>query len=248
MGDSLPNAEKQPASEGANSAVWILRVVVGGAIVAALVFLPVADWLQVAVDYIESMGSVGILLFILLYIVATVFFLPGSILTLGAGAIYGVAWGSVWVSIASTLGASAAFLVGRYLARDRIAAKIAGRSSFAAIDEAVAVQGWKIVGLTRLSPVFPFNLLNYAFGLTKVKFSHYVLASWLGMMPGTVLYVYLGYAARAATEASEVGAAQTALRIAGLIATIAVTVVITRAAKKALGKVVPATQEPDEVG
>ncbi len=248
MGESLPQIEKQAAGQGSNLRLWILRVALAVAIIAALVFLPVADCLQYAIDSIERMGGLGVVLFILLYILASVFFLPGSILTLGAGAVYGVVWGSIWASIASTLGASAAFLIGRYLARDRIASKIAAKPSFAAIDEAVALQGWKIVGLTRLSPVFPFNLLNYAFGLTKVEFGHYVLASWLGMMPGTVMYVYLGYAARAATEASEASAAQTALKVAGLIATIAVTVLITRTATKALAEAVPATQNPEGSG
>ncbi len=245
MSESISPSESNRPAKTSNIGTWIFRIAIISAIIAALIFLPVSEWLQSAIDYIEELGSIGILLFILLYIIASVFFLPGSVLTLGAGAIYGVVWGSVWVSIASTLGASVAFLVGRYIARDKIAGKIAGNSSFSAIDEAVAHQGWKIVGLTRLSPVFPFNLLNYAFGLTKVKFSHYVFASWIGMMPGTIMYVYLGYAARAASEASEAGAAQTALKIGGLIATIAVTVIITRTAKKALDKAVPSKQETD---
>lgn len=239
MSESLSTGDTNSQKTESKVSVWILRIVVIGTIIATLVFLPVSEWLQSAINYIDELGSVGVILFIFLYIVASVFFLPGSVLTFGAGAIYGVVWGSVWVSIASTLGASVAFLVGRYLARDKIAHKIAGNPSFSAIDEAVAHQGWKIVGLTRLSPVFPFNLLNYAFGLTKVKFHHYVIASWIGMMPGTIMYVYLGYAARAATEASEAGSAQTALKIGGLIATIAVTVLITRTAKKALDKAVP---------
>ncbi len=245
MSDPIPTTSPPAAKTGSNVGNWILRITIVAALIAALVFLPISEWLQSAIDYIEDLGATGVIVFIVLYIIAAVFFLPGSVLTLGAGAIYGVAWGSVWVSIASTLGASAAFLVGRYLARDKIAHKIEGNPSFTAIDEAVAHQGWKIVGLTRLSPVFPFTLLNYAFGLTKVKFSHYVLASWIGMMPGTIMYVYLGYAARAATEASEAGLAQTALKVGGLIATIVVTVIITHTAKKALDKAVPITQQVD---
>jgi uncharacterized membrane protein YdjX (TVP38/TMEM64 family) len=128
----------------------------------------------------------GELIFIAIYVVATVLFIPGSMLTLGAVAVFGVMWGSVYVSIGSTLEATAAFLVGRYLARNAIAPKIEGNERFAAIDKAVASEGWKIVGLTRLSPVFPFTLLNYAFGLTRGKLGHYVLASWIDMMPGTV--------------------------------------------------------------
>ncbi len=148
--------------------------------------------LRQALDLIAGLGPWGPVMFVLLYIVATVFFLPGSILTLGAGFVFGVIKGAILVSIAATLGATAAFLVGRYLARDWVAKKIEGNVRFKAIDEAVAREGWKIVGLTRLSPVFPFNLLNYAFGLTRVSLRDYFFASWIGMMPGTLMYVYLG--------------------------------------------------------
>src|SRR5690606_28498352 len=113
----------------------------------------------------------------------TVLLIPGSALTLGAGALFGVFWGTVYASTGATLGATCAFLIGRYLARDWVAARIARRPAFVAIDRAVAEEGWKIVGLTRLSPIFPFVLLNYAFGLTRVSLRDYVFASWLGMLP-----------------------------------------------------------------
>jgi uncharacterized membrane protein YdjX (TVP38/TMEM64 family) len=175
-----------------------------------------------------------------IYIIACVTLIPGSILTLGAGAVWGVAWGSVVVSFSSTLGATAAFLVGRYLARDWVKAKTATNKSFEAIDKGVAREGWKIVGLTRLSPLFPFNLLNYAFGLTRVKLKEYVLASWVGMMPGTVMYVYLGSVAgdiaTLGATPKETTPTQWALRIVGLLATVAVTIYITKIAKKALAK------------
>lgn len=182
----------------------------------------------------------GPALFILIYIFACVFFIPGSALTLGAGAVFGVIKGSIYVSIGSTLGATAAFLVGRYIARDWIARKIEKNEKFAAIDRAVGAEGWKIVGLTRLSPIFPFSLLNYAFGLTKVSLRDYVLASWIGMMPGTVMYVYLGSLARLGVEAQNATTAQTARKIVGLLATVAVTVYVTRIARKALAKRIPA--------
>ena len=117
--------------------------------------------------WIDSLGNWGPLMFILIYILACVLFLPGSLLTLGAGVLFGVMRGAVIVSIASTVGATAAFLVGRLLARDWVAKRIQTAPKFKAIDEAVAVEGWKIVGLLRLSPVFPFSLLNYALGLTR---------------------------------------------------------------------------------
>jgi uncharacterized membrane protein YdjX (TVP38/TMEM64 family) len=168
-----------------------------------------------------------------------VLFVPGSVLTLGAGAVFGVAWGSVYVSLGATLGATAAFLVGRYLARDAIARKIEGNARFAAIDQAVAIEGWRIVGLTRLSPVFPFTLLNYAFGLTRVKLGHYVLASWIGMMPGTVMYVYLGSLARAASGIPLRTPGEWVLYGIGLLATVVVTLLVTRLARKALADKTP---------
>ena len=185
-------------------------------------------------EWIDQFGIWGPVLFVFLYAGAAVLFIPGSALTLGAGALFGVVKGSILVSLASTLGASLAFLIGRYVARDWVAKKIEDNPKFKAVDEAVGREGWKIVALTRLSPLFPFTFLNYAYGLTKVKFSHYVLASWIGMMPGTVMYVYLGSLARLGVQAEEASGAQLALRIVGLVATIGVTIYITKIARKAL--------------
>ena len=198
--------------------------------------LHLQDRLKQGLDWVGQLGPWGPALFIGLYIVATVLFIPGSALTLGAGALFGVAWGSVYVSIGSTLGATAAFLVGRYLARNAIARKIEGNERFAAIDQAVANEGWKIVGLMRLSPVFPFTLMNYAFGLTRVKLGHYVLASWIGMMPGTVMYVYLGSLAKAASGERTRTTGEWVLYAVGLLATLLVTIFVTRIAKQALAK------------
>ena len=215
---------------------WLLYLSVVVALIAAVKFFHVQDFLKQTLEWIGGLGPWAALIFILLYIIATVGFIPGSVLTLGAGALFGVAWGSVYVSIGSTLGATSAFLVGRYLARDAIARKIEGNARFAAIDKAVANEGWKIVGLTRLSPVFPFTLLNYAFGLTRVKLGHYVLASWIGMMPGTVMYVYLGSLARAGTAPHQRTTGEWVLYGVGLLATVIVTIVVTRIAKKALAQ------------
>ena len=178
-------------------------------------------------------------------------FVPGSVLTLGAGAVFGVALGSVYVSISATLGATAAFLVGRYLARDVIARKIERNDKFAAIDRAVAEEGWKIVLLTRLSPVFPFTLLNYAFGLTRVKLSHYVLASWIGMIPGTVMYVYLGSLVNVGAGHRRRTTGEWVLYGVGLLATVTVTVFVTRLARKVLANRIgasAASQTPREGG
>ena len=213
-----------------------LAIAAVAALIAAGRYFHVQDLLRQALDWVAHLGPWGPVIFIALYVVATVFFVPGSVLTLGAGAVFGVVWGSIYVSIASTLGATCAFLVGRYVARDAIARRIEGNERFAAIDRAVANEGWKIVGLTRLSPVFPFTLLNYAFGITRVKLGHYVLASWIGMMPGTVMFVYLGSLAKAASGERTRTPGEWALYGVGLLATVAVTLFITRIARQALAR------------
>jgi uncharacterized membrane protein YdjX (TVP38/TMEM64 family) len=146
--------------------------------------------------------------------------------------------GFVAVSAGSTLGAAGAFLIARHLARERVERRAAADPRFAAIDQAVGREGWKIVLLTRLSPLFPFTLLNYLYGLTRVRFGAYLLASWIGMMPGTLLYVYLGVAGRAVAETTAGQRSRTpqewALFVVGLLATAAVTVYVTRLARQAL--------------
>lgn len=199
--------------------------------------------LRNTLEWISGFGVIAPVIFITIYILACVLLLPGSILTLGAGIIFGVVEGSIVVSIGSTIGAACAFLVGRYLARGWVTGKIAGNEKFKAIDEAVAGQGWKIVLLTRLSPVFPFNLLNYAFGLTKVSLKQYFLASWLGMIPGTVMYVYIGSLAGDLASLSAGDRTRSTgewiLYAVGLLATVAVTIFVTRIAKKAIASRIP---------
>ena len=195
-------------------------------------------WLTNALDWIAGLGALAPVAFIAIYIAACVAFVPGSILTIGAGVIFGVVRGSIYVSIAATLGATAAFLVGRYLARGWVSARLEGNAKFKAIDEAVGIEGWKIVVLTRLSPVFPFNLLNYAYGLTRVTLRDYFLASWAGMIPGTILYVYIGSLSGDLARAAGGGARRTpagwAFTAVGFIATVAVAVYATRIGARAL--------------
>ncbi|MDJ1175988.1 TVP38/TMEM64 family protein [Roseofilum capinflatum] len=196
------------------------------------------ELLRSALENIQNLGPIGAIAFILLYIIATVAFLPGSIVTLGAGVVFGVVFGSLYVFIGATFGATAAFLIGRYLARDWIAQKIAGNTKFSAIDRAVGEEGLKIVLLTRLSPVFPFNLLNYAYGLTQVTLKDYFIGS-IGMIPGTIMYVYIG---SLAGDLATIGTGDQpsnptitwTLRIIGFIATVAVTLYVTKIARKAL--------------
>ncbi|MGW8320982.1 MAG: TVP38/TMEM64 family protein [Thermodesulfobacteriota bacterium] len=235
-----PGVEETPGKRGSASRVKLL---LGVFLVAALFVLArqfsSQDLLKNALEWVRGLGPTAPLSFLGIYVLATVLFLPGSVLTLGAGVVFGLVKGSVICSISSTLGATCAFLVGRYLARGWVETKIDRNPKFKVIDEAVAREGWKIVGLTRLSPIFPFNLLNYAYGVTKVPLRGYFFASWIGMLPGTVMYVYIGTLAGDLATLSAGGSptattAQWVLRVVGLAATLAVTVYVTRTARKAL--------------
>jgi uncharacterized membrane protein YdjX (TVP38/TMEM64 family) len=215
----------------------VMSVAIMGATLVAVRYLGAAP-LRELLRWIAGLGSTAPLVFVPSYIVACLLLIPGSILTLSAGFLFGVVRGSIYVSVAATIGATVAFLVGRYAARQWVAARLVSYPKFKAVDEAVAHEGWKIVALTRLSPLFPFNLLNYAFGLTSVRVGDYVLASWAGTLPGTMVYVYLGSLAgdltRAATGESRRSVVQWALYALGLLATVAVAVYVTRVSTRAL--------------
>jgi uncharacterized membrane protein YdjX (TVP38/TMEM64 family) len=234
------NDPQQPGENRPPSNKWklILGIGLAAASIAAARFFNFQVIIKNALESIASLGPWGPVAFILIYIVATVLFIPGSLLTLGAGVLFGVVGGSICVSIGSILGATCAFLTGRYLTRGWVSKQIENNPKFAAIDEAVKGEGWKIVLLTRLSPIFPFNLLNYAFGVTQVSLKDYFFASWIGMSPGTVMYVYIGSLAGSLAALGAQGrsrtAAEWALYAIGLLATIALTVYATRFAKKAL--------------
>ncbi|PSN15806.1 TVP38/TMEM64 family protein [filamentous cyanobacterium CCP5] len=207
-------------------------------------------YLVSTLDWIDSLGAIAPLVFLLLYIVITVAFLPASVVTLGAGVVFGVVKGSLLVFVSAMLGATAAFLIGRYLARDWISKKIAGNPRFQSIDDAIGREGRKIIFLIRLSPAFPFNLLNYALGLTQVSLKDYMLGT-TGILPGTIMYVYLGslfgnlamIGAGENLNAPQAATVQWTIRIVGLIATIAVTVYVTRIARKALKEAAPAVSD-----
>ena len=215
-----------------------IALVIGG--LAALIVLgrQAGSYIPQFAQWVNGLGFWGPIVFIIGYALAAVAFVPGSILTLAAGAIFGLAQGVVYVFIAAVLGSAAAFLVSRYLARHAIERRLAGNPRFAAIDRAVGAEGRKIVFLLRLSPVFPFNLLNYGLGLTQVRFVDYLVAS-VGMLPGTLLYVYYGklagdVAALAAGAALEKGAGYYTVLVLGLVATVVVTTIVTRTARRAL--------------
>lgn len=188
--------------------------------------------------WIEGLGLWGPVVFVAGYALATVAFAPGSVLTLAAGALFGLWRGVLLVFVAAVLGASAAFLVARYLARPAIEKRLLGNARFAGIDRAIGDRGGWIVFLLRLSPLFPFNLLNYALGLTRVRFVDYLLAS-IGMLPGTFLYVYYGkvagdVATLAGGAAPARGPGHYLVLGLGLAATVVVTALITRTARRAL--------------
>jgi uncharacterized membrane protein YdjX (TVP38/TMEM64 family) len=193
--------------------------------------------------WIKNLGVIGVIAFIVIFNLATVLFIPGSLLTLGGGALYGVVWGSIYVFIAATLGAIFAFLIGRYFAREWISEKLRHNSTFRVIDAAVAIAGFKIVLLTRLSPIFPFNMLNYAFGVTRVTLRDYVLGS-VGMIPATIMYVYLGsligdvsmlnMSLSGIINNPQAQIAQWSIKLIGLLATVAVTIQFSRIANRML--------------
>ena len=217
---------------------------VGLALIALSVaasFLPLAQWIKTISGWVDALGPSGVVVFALIYAMATVLFMPGSVLTIAAGLIFGVALGTLAAWSGAVLGASLAFLVGRYLARSKIEEMTKSNEKFQAIDEAIGKRGWKIVGLLRLSPLIPFNASNYFYGITKVGFRPYVLASAGGMLPGTLLYVYLGAAGKAGlggggTEQEQRSLLEYVFFGAGLLVTIGVTIWVSRIAKQALKK------------
>jgi uncharacterized membrane protein YdjX (TVP38/TMEM64 family) len=209
-------------------------------VLAALFLLPLQEVLRAALEWTAENRRIAWAAFIGLYVVACVAMLPGLVLTIAAGAIFGLVAGVALVSVGSVLGATAAFLVGRTLARGWIARRIEGWPRFRALDRALGRRGFWIVLLTRLSPAFPFNLLNYAYGLTSVRLREYVLGSWIGMFPATVAYVYAGSAAATLAQvlAGEVtlGTEGRVLLGAGLLATVLVVVLVTRLARRELDR------------
>ena len=218
----------------------ITLIVIIIALFLAMRFLPIQQWLRSFNDWVGQMGVAGIFIFIGVYAIATVLLAPGSILTIGAGFAFGLWKGFVAVSAGATLGASLAFLVARFIARDKVEAVAKRNEKFRNIDHAIGKQGAKLIFLLRLSPVIPFNLSNYFYGLTGVKFWPYVLASWIGIMPGTFLYVYIGSAGKTAvaaavgSEAVKHGWEYWTFLSIGLVATIIVTVWVTKIARDAL--------------
>ncbi|WIA15201.1 hypothetical protein OEZ85_001881 [Tetradesmus obliquus] len=191
-------------------------------------------------DLIAASGYLGPLIYAGAYAAATVLLFPASLLTLGAGYLFGPLKGTALVSASATLGASLAFLVSRYIARPAVEERLQSYPKFQAVYENISKDGAKLVLLLRLSPLVPFSLLNYGLGITKVGFPEYVAASWAGMLPGTFAYVYLGSLGKVAADAADTGAAggfdgvKLALYVVGAGATIWATKLISSAASAAI--------------
>ena len=227
------------AEEGRDGAS-LPRVLLGIALLVAVVALgrSLGGYVPRFAEWVDSLGPLGPIAFVAGYAAAVVAFVPGSVLTLASGAIFGLVEGTAYVFFAAVLGSTGAFLIARHGARAAIERRIEGDERFAAIDRAVGREGRKIVFLLRLSPVFPFNLLNYALGLTRVGLMDYLIASF-GMLPGTVLYVYTGkligdVAAVAGGAEIERGLGDWVVLGVGLAATLFVTLYVARIARRAL--------------
>ena len=216
-------------------------LLLGGALafLVGLRFFDLAGWARLALNWMRNLGPFGPLAFIGFYIAACLTFFPGVLLTLGAGILYGLFWGSIYVSVGATLGAAAAFLTVRYAARDWMKARLGNHPKFQAIDNAISREGWKIVGLMRLSPVMPFIVLNFIFGLTGVSFRHFVIATWIGITPAIVLFVYIGTIIGDVTKlgtAAQNGPWTRFLAIGGLAVTIVICLLVTQVARRSLAQ------------
>ena len=196
--------------------ILLLAFIVVG-IILVVIFRDQLD-VNVIQNWIEEAGSAAPLLFMFVYIIGTVFFFPGAVLTLLGGALFGPVLGTVYNLTAATIGAMLSFLVARYLACDWVEKKTGGKLK--QLINGVENEGWRFVAFTRLVPLFPFNLLNYGLGLTKIKFSHYSIATYIFMLPGAIAYTYLGYIGKEAATGGDglIQKAMLALALLGLVA------------------------------
>jgi uncharacterized membrane protein YdjX (TVP38/TMEM64 family) len=222
-----------------SSGLW-LRLILAAAVIGAILLARprLGALLPAFAESLDELGPLGPLVFMATYAAATIAFVPGSLLTLAAGALFGVALGTVYALVGATVGSAVAFLISRHVARAAFERRVSEMPRFGAIDKAIARDGWRVAVLLRLSPLIPFNLLNYALGLTGIRFSHFLAAS-LGMLPGTLLYTYSGklvgdVAAVAAGYSPPRTPAAYLVLVLGLVATAAVTLLITRRARQAL--------------
>ncbi len=213
----------------------ILAIVLIAAFFIAVRLLPLGQWIETFQAWVKDLGPVGYLVYILAYVVVCVTFLPASPLTIGAGAIFGFVEGAIVVIIGATLGATASFLLGRTIMRRKIEAMAANNAKFRALDRAIAREGGKIVFLVRLAPIFPFAYINFAFGLTGVRLLSYIVATFFGIIPVTLAFVYIADAATR-TATADMDTTRLIINIAGVVVAILVTAFVTRVALRAIRK------------
>ncbi len=218
------------------------RLIAGGLFLTAMIVavwtLPLDLWLDAASGWIAANPWLGRGAFVTAFVLGTALMVPGSVLTMSGGYLFGLAGGVPLVSVGTALGGTLAWFIGRTLARDWVAEKVSGNRRIAALDKAIAHRGFVVVVLTRLSLLIPFNLLNYAYGLTRVRVLPYFFATWIGMLPAVTLYVYLGSVAKNVDQLvsgdPQAGVAGELLFAAGLVAIAAATWIIHRTATRAL--------------
>lgn len=236
--NSKPTVLQDGAAAGRWRGRWIALLLGAGLLVLAARRLPVERWLDAARGWVESTGPLAFAAYVAVYVAAALLLVPGTLATLAAGPLFGLWRGTAAVSLASTTAAALAFLIARYVAREAVAARARREPRFAAVDRAIGAKGWRIVALLRLSPLFPYTILNYLFGLTAIRFWPYVAATWLAMLPATFLYVYLSYAGAqgltAVAEADTGVSGKAVLTAIGLVATAAATIYVTRFAMRAV--------------
>jgi uncharacterized membrane protein YdjX (TVP38/TMEM64 family) len=218
---------------------WIALALCAALLVVAARWLPLGAWLAELRGWVGSFGPLAVAVYVAIYVVAALLLVPGTLVTLAAGPLFGLWGGMAAVSVASTTAAALAFLIARYVARDAVARRARRDPRFEAIDRAIGAKGWRIVALLRLSPLFPYSIGNYLYGITAIRFWPYVAASWVAMLPATFLYVYLGHAgalglAAAGGAATAGDRGKLALTLVGLLATAVVTVYVTRIALRAV--------------
>ncbi len=207
------------------------------ALIAAYRLLPVAEWVEAFRTWVTDLGPLGWIVIIIVYAVAVLVLIPGSFLTIPAGVAFGL-WGFPLVIVGATLGSALSFLAARYVFHDRVQDKVSNYPKFDAVNQAIGEEGWKVVGLLRLSPALPFSLQNWFLGLTPVAFWPAQIATFFGIMPGTLLYVWIGsLGGQAAAGGSDTSALKYVVFGAGILATLAVTVLVTKKAKAKLAQI-----------
>lgn len=226
-----------PGEKSAGGKLPVAKVLIGLLIllvaIALLRMLPTEAWLAAVQSWVKDLGVTGWVIYALVYAVCCVFFVPATILTLGAGAIFGLAKGTAIVVVGATLGATLSFLLARTVLRKKVESMTSGNAKFRALDRAIEKEGAKIVFLIRLAPIFPFTYINYAFGLTGVKLLPYTMSTMLGIIPGTFAFIYLGFSG-AQAAAGEADQTRLVINIAGAIIALVATIFVARVATRAI--------------